>query len=408
MIRFVLNFLLRIFIFILNKYLFFLSSIISFLRKCLVKTVKKEKYFVLKKFEYEQFIIFSRRGKVEDLFFPSIYGLTDGGTIRKSFKNIDLFQFYNVSFMLNSDFIRFGNKNVFCEKLSRIENEFMLLGDADFLELDNDICALKSSESSLNFDIVFHFTGCFFKVWTHFLVQYFPKLDFIKEIPSYEKVVIVLPINLDLHIVHLIKQFLINFKNVSIFYVDLNIEIKAKIMYYVSLDSWIGDVGKISSLFHIQVSDHSASFVLDQASQYLPSKINRLKQKLFIGRRGKRNISNYSEVLCFFEKNGFIEIFPHELSFLEKVELFFSAEYIVGPLSSGFANIIFCNKSANVLVLSNSSRHDDLYLTKFSKRLDLNFLIFLGTEVQSGYYDSDYYIDVSALNKCFLEHKLNF
>jgi hypothetical protein len=394
------NMLFRGIFFVLKFFKNILNKLHSSTKNAQICTINRQDFRLLMKSETDQLIIHSQVGKVEKLYLPKIFKLSHGGEVRKLFKNIDFFQFSDVSYMLNSDFIRFNNKTVFCDKLSRIEMEFMTCGDGDFLKYNNRICTLRNSNDSIYFDCVFHLTGCFFSVWTHFLVQYFSKLDFIKLIPNTEKVAIVLPANIDEHILFLIEQYIIDFNNVYIKIVEIDKEIKAKKMFYVSLDSWIGDVGKASSLFHIQVSDFTNDFILGRAQLLLNKNIEIKKQKLFIGRNGKRNILNYSEIWKYFESLGFIEIFPHKLSFTEKLELFSSADFIVGPLSSGFANIIFCNHRPNVLILSNPSRHDDMYLTKFSNSLNINLMHFLGSEIHSGNSDSDYHIDIQTLKDC--------
>ena len=357
-------------------------------------------YLLLNPIDVENFVIKRIPGGIESLYFPKIYNLSEGGIIKKKNKDILIFQFSNASYYLNSDFIRFEDKTVFCDKFARLEMEFMLCGDADFLKYSNGMCTLKCGKQSIHFDIVFHLTGCFSSVWAHFLVQYFSKLEFIKLIPSEEKAAIALPSNIDRHILFLIEHYISDFKNVEIFFCETAIEIKAKKMYYVSLDSWLGDVGKAATLFHIQVSDFTSNFVLNRSQSLINSIRECKKLKLFIGRRGQRNISNYSEVCGYFRLLGFIEIFPHELSFTEKINLFSSANFIAGPLSSGFSNIIFCDQQPNVLALTNPSRHDDMYLTKFAKNLNINLQIFLGREEQPGNSDSHFYIDLHDLKQC--------
>ena len=51
-------------------------------------------------------------------------------------------------------------------------------------------------------------------------------------------------------------------------------------------------------------------------------------------------------------------------------------------------------------MLSNPSRHDDLYLTKTAKSLGINLQYFLGSEVKPSNSDSDYLIDMSQLKTC--------
>ena len=174
---------------------------------------------------------------------------------------------------------------------------------------------------------------------------------------------------------------------------------------YVSIDTWLSDDGPVKTMFHIQISDHTTNFILKQAKLltehilFTNNCSNHNNTKLFIGRTGKRNIDNYTQVLDYFKSLGFVEIFPHLLTIEKKIELFSSAEFITGPASSGFANIIFCRKKPQVLVLINISRHDDMLLTKFAKNMELNYQTFIGNEKLPGYGDSDYIIDMVELEQ---------
>lgn len=385
-----------------NCFNYIYKSISSFKNKF----YSQKKYVIKSKAEIKDYIIYKENGKIETLYFPKIHKLSLGGEIKIMTKGIEIYEFQNVSYSTNSDFIRFENQTTFCDKVNRIESFFSKLGDSDFLMQKDGNYNLLSYTKSINFDFVFHMTGCFSKVWTHFLVQYYPKLNYLNLISKNDIITIVLPIDVDSHIYSLIKQFIKDLQNIRIVLVSNDTLVTCKKLVYVSNDTWLGDIGISATLFHIQISDSTVNFILNQANQLLDSlqiipEKKLQKTKLFIGRKGKRNITNYTEVLEYFKNLGFVEIFPHLLSFEEKLILFSNADYITGPLSSGFANIIFCREKPVVFPLVNLSRHDDLFLTKFTKNLDINYLTFLGDEKSPGFSDSDYYIDLVELNNVF-------
>ena len=97
---------------------------------------------------------------------------------------------------------------------------------------------------------------------------------------------------------------------------------------------------------------------------------------------------------------GFVEVFPHRLSYREKLELFANAEYIVGPGSSGFSNVIYCRKLKGLIKFYNVSRHTDMYLTKLANSMSVPLYLVLGKEVISGEADSDYTINISDIVSC--------
>jgi hypothetical protein len=360
-----------------------------------------EKFKLISNRDIEKFLLKNEDDKIETLFFPKIFDLSLGGEIKVLTKGIRVYEFRNVSFALNSDFIRFYDKSVFCDKIERIESIFNKCGDQDFISLQKNAIILKRYSKRKNFNYVFHLTGCFSKVWTHFLVQFLPKLKYLNVISRDEKIAILLPENIDSHIVKMVDFFVKDLDNVEINFVTDDTLVFCKKIIYVSNDTWLSDIGISPSIFHIKISDSTVNFLLTMAKKMCEniSKYQNQK-KIFIGRVGKRNIENYSEVLKYFESNGFVEIFPHLLTFNEKLEIFSNADFIAGPLSSGFANIIFCLKSPVVLVLSNQSRYSDMFFTKFAKSLNINYNTFIAKETLVGNEDSDYIIDLVALKKC--------
>lgn len=410
----------------------FLNISISFLRICLyflrhfIKIVKRL-YILISKFknsfyfqktyksiskeELRKFLLLNEFGKVECLFFPKIFNLSLGGEMKVFTKGIQVYQFSDISFVMNSDFIRFNNQKIFCDKITRPESIFNKFGDADFISFRNNEFNLITCKKNIYFDYIFHMTGCFSRVWSHFIVQFFSKLNYLYLVPKNEAIVIILPDDIDSHILRMINFFIKDMENVSIKLVTSDTEVFCNKLIYVSLDTWLSDDSFVSTLFHMQISDFTSKFVLNESkkmSDYFFSNSHNYSvntnKKLFIGRTGKRNIENYTQVLEYFKSLGFVEIFPHLLTIEQKIELFSNAEFITGPASTGFSNIIFCRKKPAVLVLVNFTRHDDMLLTKFAVNLGINYQTFIGKETTPGYLDSDYHIDMIELEQCVLSH----
>ena len=84
-------------------------------------------------------------------------------------------------------------------------------------------------------------------------------------------------------------------------------------------------------------------------------KLNKKLTRIFIGRSG-REFNQLQRMSGFFNKLGFVEVFPSTIP-CEKLELFANAEYIVGPGSSGFSNVIYCRKLKGLIKFYNVSRH---------------------------------------------------
>lgn len=95
----------------------------------------------------------------------------------------------------------------------------------------------------------------------------------------------------------------------------------------------------ISSLSNLQKTDNPTS----------PSN----KKKLFIDRAsaGSRDILNKEDLYTFLEKENFIFIKPEDYSLNEQIELFQSAETVIGVHGAGLTNIAFCSEGTKVIEL---------------------------------------------------------
>ena len=76
-------------------------------------------------------------------------------------------------------------------------------------------------------------------------------------------------------------------------------------------------------------------------------------ERIFISREDAthRKLLNEEEVVHVLKKYGFKIVKLSALSFVEKIQLFNSAEVIVSPHGAGLSNIVFCNPGTKVLEL---------------------------------------------------------
>ena len=66
-------------------------------------------------------------------------------------------------------------------------------------------------------------------------------------------------------------------------------------------------------------------------------------------------------------------------------------------MSSGFTNIIFCNKGVQIIGLTNYARCYDSYIGTLCKVWDLECILFTGIDVDPG-INSNYTINLEELN----------
>jgi len=105
--------------------------------------------------------------------------------------------------------------------------------------------------------------------------------------------------------------------------------------------------------------------------------LQKKRNKIYIDRedsissKDQRLINNENEVREFLLKKGFALVKLADLNFKEQIELFNSAETIVGLHGAGFSNIVFCDPGTKVVELRNST--SGLVLKNLAKKNNLNY-----------------------------------
>ena len=136
----------------------------------------------------------------------------------------------------------------------------------------------------------------------------------------------------------------------------------------------------IASTFVRQL-EHIPAWTCDYLrGQFLPIvKTNKLNPALFYISRSdssSRIVENEQELIELLQKHGFATVVIAELSFMEQVSLFATAQAIVAPHGAGLTNIVFCNPGTAVLELFTPNYIPTLYADLASKvNLNHSFLI---------------------------------
>lgn len=145
------------------------------------------------------------------------------------------------------------------------------------------------------------------------------------------------------------------------------------------------------------------------SSNVIPKKIN-LYKKIFI-LRNKETVSKYNnrsynqdEVFGFFQKQGFVGIYPESFTLDEQISIFKYADFIVGPSSATWSHLVFCEGTTNAISwLPNSIRYFDTYSTLANlNKVDMRFV---GYEVIGDDIHEPYKIEVNDL--IALYHSMN-
>ena len=341
------------------------------------------------------------KGGFENIVLPKIVGLSNGGNISVNMPGDYLCKLNHVSFVPYSDFIRDANGNVANEKLMRKEYDVLIPRDRDIIKIKGKIISLAEQKDIIHSKVAFNLMGTFSSNWAHFLAQYYPKLNFLNDLPKLENIDLIVPKNIDLHFKYLIEYELNHYPNINILEVDIDSKIICEKLYHVSIGTLLGDDGYFPTPFAVQISNSTINFWNKKAMELVPTDSNQYR-KIFIGRTGCRSIKNYNEVSDYFIDQGFEEIFPHLLNIEDKIKIFSEAKYIVGPWSSGFANSIYSQSGTKLLAFVNSFRYLDTYLSGFNNFKKHEFWFMPGKDDNLKDMNSSYEICLNEI-KLFLE-----
>ena len=169
----------------------------------------------------------------------------------------------------------------------------------------------------------------------HWLLEVLPNiLHLLKNVD--EDIKIVIPSKSSQYLITALKYILKDSYNEKI--ITLDKPIKVKKVYFAYFESQSGFVRKIDR---------------DMLKKYFMIDKNKdqKKRKIYISRlkAPKRSIGNEKEVEKFLKSKGFKIVYAEDLNWLEQIELYNSADFIVAPHGAGLSNIIWCQKNTKVL-----------------------------------------------------------
>ena len=125
-------------------------------------------------------------------------------------------------------------------------------------------------------------------------------------------------------------------------------------------------------------------------------------KKIFINRKdGKtyRFISNEKEVEKFLEEKGFKSLTLADHDFLEQINIFMNADYIIGLHGAGFANTIFSKPKTKILELKAKTAGDAIKNLVEKNHLIYNHLSFENKNFDFNDQNGDIEVDINLLSK---------
>ena len=356
-----------------------------------------KKYSIIKDSLHD--ILTIKEGAEEKIVLQKISKISSGGNITLKSNDINLLTFKSATITEGSDFIRLKNNKIYNPYFNFNVNKYFITTSPDYIKRKNDIYFLKKIKTTREVEIAFNLVSSN-NSWSHFLGLVAPKIQYLSKLNSNKKISIVTNSIKDSQILEILNIEVSKFKNISLVNLKEGESIQCKILYHIELDSYIAIHGFLSSPYGIFISKTTRDYWRSLRDRLI---INPQPQtlKLFIGRKGRRNLLNYDEIRDFFVNKDFLEIFPEDYSLSEKVRMFNSASHIVGPASSGFTNIIFCQKSTKVVWFMNFARVIDTYITTYCEEENISLFALTGIDECPEELNSNTLINIDLIKSYF-------
>ena len=297
--------------------------------------------------------------RFEEFEIPNIYDYTYDAKMTVKCPAIKIFHMKDAIVSAHSDII-VTDKGVSWRKIESPLFSKSNPTDYDFVSLQGDAIWVQKKKTIKILDgNNFSLLGQFDYLWSHFLMQFFPKLVYASENGLLDKQIrILIPEVTDQNVIDAIHIIIDKYSNVELYSVKVGVGYKCENLYYVNaVDMYTNDAD-----FQITQDTLIPRCTIDAIRRGLVDEILKIEncktypQKLYLIRRDvMRTLVNWREVEEYFRQQGFSLIEGKELNLVDKIFMFNQATEIVGVGSGAFFSTIAC-ENAKLLIFSNIQR----------------------------------------------------
>jgi hypothetical protein len=405
---------------ILLPYLPFLKRLLAFFSKQ-IRLIDALKVDLCDDREIGEIVFNIKQDTNEELIFMKIFNHVVSGKIVLKSSPINVLKYLDAMVFASSDFILTENTAIWPKSKYPQFTKIVPL-DKQLIDFKNNTLIIKKPQKIIVVKNGFSLCGVHSKIWAHFMVQYLPKIDYLERLVEIigDDLTLITPDYNDFQINEIINTLSNSIVGLKVLRLKDDDAVRCENLYYVENTSRISDHSTYVSPSDILIPQFVLFFLKEKFVSnpiYFPSvcQSNTRKpfRKLFISRglsaqapvsgNGARNIANLLEIEEYFKKEGFEFISPHEYSLVEKRKIFQEAKIILGPGSSGFTNIIFCQPGTKVLVFINFQRVYDLYAPILSDYFNLDFYGITGVDDDPSNIHSSYSISLDNVIHAYKE-----
>lgn len=368
-----------------------------------------DEYFLIKKMadSFEKVVTFKAAG-YEDVKIPDVYGLNYGGRINMHFPSIDMICIEQAKISENSDII-ITPKGVAWRK---VESSMFSKSNPDDWDLvwydENKVRVLKKKKKIHLQGICFSMLGQFDNLWSHFILQFFPKLVYASEWGLFnDEITLLLPRYTDQNIIDAVHLVIDKYPKINIIYAKENISYICEYLYHInSVETYTAqtDIQLIYDTIVPKCTIETLKLGIVEPILKMENKKN-FSPKIYLVRRSdNRNVVNWKEIEKYFEKKGFIMVDGQNYSLSDKIHMFHNAKEIVGPWSSAFMATFACS-NAKIMTFSNSFRTVETWITGYCDVGKNKFLMITGKDLinKKSIPHSSFYIPISKIDKAYNE-----
>ena len=333
--------------------------------------------------------------------YHPVYQLTSGGSLNFFHDQISLYCLKNASLICPSEIIMFDDGFI-AQRYRYPSYNFEFITDPCVAYPSNNpqkiVIANKKPQHYLS--KAFSLLNYSINHWSHFLAEVLPKLLAFDQSSIDQSVPILIPEIMDPHIRELID--LANTKNRPLIFLKSSDSVFVEDLFWISNCSYICNHSTTWHPACIVIPPWTRKILYEFLTGVLGDQVHTDPhyKKIYLGRNNERSLVNSQEIHSYFSNKGFITIeSPHLLSLLEKLTIFRSASFVVGPASSALMNCIFNSNSVNLLGFYNYTRSMDSFLTQIwaSENPTSTFNILIGNSPEFSNLQSNYSLELSTL-----------
>jgi len=117
--------------------------------------------------------------------------------------------------------------------------------------------------------------------------------------------------------------------------------------------------------------------------------------RIYIKRRHNRSVANTDLVEAVLAAQGFVVVYPEDLTLAEQIAVFAGARFVVAPRGAGLANLLFCQPGTRVLEISPNTEFRP-YFWWIAEKLGLVYGV-LPCATKPGGFNGDMEVDPARL-----------